>query len=83
MALGWWATTPFLRAPISAATLRAADLARRAALESYPLFLRSAKSPPIFGTRLHHAERKKAGTRDTFSSRFPAFPRRYSSDRAA
>ena len=46
MPFGSWGRSPLLRAPISAATLRATDLARRAALESYPLFLRSASAPP-------------------------------------
>src|SRR4051812_41876941 len=39
-------SSALLRPPFVAATLRAADLARRAALESYPLFLRSAETPP-------------------------------------
>jgi len=43
---GSWDASPLLRPPIAAATLRAADLARRAALERYPLFLRSASTPP-------------------------------------
>jgi phenylacetate-CoA ligase len=46
MLLGSWPTSALLRPPVAAATLRAADLARRAALESYPLFLRSASAPP-------------------------------------
>ena len=46
MLLGPWDASTLLRPPLSAATLRAADLARRAALESYPLFLRSASTPP-------------------------------------
>jgi phenylacetate-CoA ligase len=46
MLLGSWETSPLLRSPIAAATLRATDLARRAALDSYPLFLRSASAPP-------------------------------------
>ncbi|MGE3913365.1 MAG: phenylacetate--CoA ligase family protein [Chloroflexota bacterium] len=43
---GSWPASALLRAPVSSVTLRAADLARRAALESYPLFLRSAATPP-------------------------------------
>jgi phenylacetate-CoA ligase len=46
MLLGSWETSPLLRSPIAAATLRAADLARRAALDSYALFVRSASTPP-------------------------------------
>jgi phenylacetate-CoA ligase len=41
-----WNTAARFRAPLAAAALGAADLARRAALESYPLFLRSAETPP-------------------------------------
>jgi phenylacetate-CoA ligase len=36
----------FLRGPLAGVTLRAADLARGAALRSYAMFLRSADSPP-------------------------------------
>jgi phenylacetate-CoA ligase len=36
----------FLRGPLAGVTLRAADLARGAALRSYSIFLRSADSPP-------------------------------------
>jgi phenylacetate-CoA ligase len=46
MPLGSWGASALLRPPVSMATLRAADLARRAALESYPIFLRSASTPP-------------------------------------
>lgn len=43
---GSWPASAFLQPPLVGATLRAADVARRAALDSYPLFLRSASAPP-------------------------------------
>ena len=46
MPFGSWPASALLRPPLAAATLRAADLARRAALERYPLFLRSSTAPP-------------------------------------
>jgi phenylacetate-CoA ligase len=41
-----WSRAALLRPPLAAATLLAADAARRVALESYPLFVRSAAAPP-------------------------------------
>ena len=46
MLLGPWDASTLLRPPLSAATLRAADLARRAALESYPSSCARPPRPP-------------------------------------
>jgi hypothetical protein len=41
-----WPASALLQPPFVGATLRAADIARRAALDSYPLFVGSGVAPP-------------------------------------